>query len=97
MKRALIIFILTLLAIFGSVLANLNADEVTLNYYFSSLTLPLALLLLLVLSSGAVAGVIFSLGMILHARREASRLRRRLEVCEQEIKNLRDIPIKGPF
>jgi len=97
MKRAFTILALTLLAIIGSVLANLNAAEVTFNFYFSSFTLPLALLLLLGLMLGALAGVLFSLGMVIHARRDRAHLRRRLEVCEQEIKNLRDIPIKGPY
>lgn len=97
MKRALIIISLTLLAVMGSVLASLNANEVVFNYYFSSLSLPLALLLLLVLALGALAGVLFSLALVLNARRERAHLRRRLEVCEQEIKNLRDIPIKGPY
>lgn len=97
MKRALILFTLLLLAIVGSVLAYLNADGVNFNYYFSTISLPLAVLLFLALSAGALAGVLLSLGMILHSRREKAQLRRRLQVCEQEIKNLRNIPIKGPY
>jgi len=97
MKRALILFILLLLALAGSVLAHLNAGEVSFNYYFSTISLPLAALLFLVLTAGAVSGVLLSLGMVLHARGEKRKLRRRLLMCEQEIKNLRDIPIKGPY
>jgi putative membrane protein len=97
MKRVAIIFLLLLTAIIGVVLANLNAGEVSFNYYFSSITLPLAVLLFLVLSTGALAGVLLSLGMVLTVRNEKVRINRRLKMCEQEIKNLREIPIKGSF
>jgi putative membrane protein len=97
MKRALLLFLLLLIALLGSVLAHLNAELVSFNYYFSTLSLPLALLLFFVLAAGVLCGVLLSLGMVLHARRERAQLRRRLTMCEQEIKNLRDIPIKGQF
>lgn len=97
MKHVLIVITLLLLAVIGSVLAYLNADGVTFNFYFSSIELPLAVLLFLALTAGALAGVLVSLGMVWHYRRERKRLSQRLKVCEQEIKNLRDIPIKGPY
>jgi len=97
MKRALIFLILLLLAVSGSVIAYLNAVEVTFNYYFSTLSLPLAALLFLVLTAGALVGVLLSFGMVARTKREKNKLRQRLQVCEQEIKNLRDIPIKGPY
>lgn len=97
MKRVAIIILLLLTAIIGAVLANLNAGEVSFNYYFSSITLPLAVLLFLVLTSGALVGVLLSLGLVLRVRNEKARINRRLKMCEQEIKNLREIPIKGSF
>jgi putative membrane protein len=97
MKRVLIFITLLPLAVIGSVLAYLNADGVSFNYYFSTIELPLAVLLFLTLATGALSGVMLSLGMVMHARREKVQLRRRLKLCEQEIKNLRDIPIKGPY
>lgn len=97
MKRAFIFLILLLLAVAGSVVAYLNAAEVTFNYYFSTFSLPLAALLFLVLTAGALAGVTLSFGMVARSKREKKKLRQRLKVCEQEIKNLRDIPIKGPY
>lgn len=97
MKRVAIIILLLLTAIIGVVLANLNAGEVSFNYYFSSITLPLAVLLFLVLTSGALVGVLLSLALVLRVRNEKARINRRLKMCEQEIKNLREIPIKGSF
>jgi uncharacterized integral membrane protein len=97
MKRALLLFSLLLTALLGSVLAYLNAEAVGFNYYLSTVTLPLAVLLFLAFSTGALAAVLLSLGMVLNARRQKRQLQRRLKLCEQEIKNLRDIPIKGPY
>lgn len=97
MTRIFIYFLLLILAVTGATLAKLNGDSVIFNYYFSTIDIPLIVLLYAVLSFGALAGVLLSLSMILDARREASRLRKRLELCEQEIKNLREIPIKGQY
>lgn len=97
MKRVAILLILLLIAVVGAVIANLNAGEVSFNYYFSSITLPLAVLLFLVLCCGALAGVLLSLGMVLKVRNEKVQINKRLKMCEQEIKNLREIPIKGSY
>lgn len=97
MKRAIIYLLLVVLAVIGTVIARLNAEAVAFDYYFSEMTTPLVLLLYGAFALGAVMAVLLSLAMIMHARREASRLRKRLEVCEQEIKNLREIPIKGKY
>lgn len=97
MKRIFIYFILLLLAIIGAVVARFNADSVLFDFYFSSAEVPLALLLYVTLAVGALAGILFTSLMMLNARREASRLRKRLALCEQEIKNLREIPIKGQY
>ena len=95
--RIFIYFLLLLLAVIGATLAKLNGDSVIFNFYFSTVELPLIVLLYASLAIGALAGIIASLAFIFAARREASRLRKRLTLCEQEIKNLREIPIKGQY
>lgn len=97
MKRVVIILFLLLLALVGAVIANLNTGETSFNYYFSTIQLPLAVLVFLAICVGAVAGVLLTLGMVFKARRERVKIRNRLKMCEQEIKNLREIPIKGPY
>ncbi|MGM0593254.1 MAG: lipopolysaccharide assembly protein LapA domain-containing protein [Pseudomonadota bacterium] len=97
MKRAFLYFILLLLAVVGIVLARLNAGGVDFHFYLSSVNAPLAVLLYGALAAGAVAGVLISLGMVWRARREAARLRKRLALCEKEIQNLRQIPIKEKY
>jgi putative membrane protein len=95
MNRALIFIFLLLTSVFGSVLARLNFEPVNLHYYFGSAEIPLALLLVMVLVCGALMGLLMTLSMILSARIGNRRLRRQLQLREQEIRNLRDIPIKG--
>lgn len=95
MKRVIIPTILLIFAIIGAVLAKLNAGPVAFDYYLSTTEIPLALLLYIVLALGVLLGILVSLLMMLKARHEAKRLKKRLAVCEQELKNLRELPIKG--
>jgi uncharacterized integral membrane protein len=94
MKRALLILFILLLAIISSVLTRLNLETVTFNYYFATLQLSLALLLFFALLSGALLGFIFTISLAISTRAERRTLRRTLQLREQEIRNLRNIPIK---
>ncbi len=95
MKRALLLLFLLLMAIVSSMLTKLNSHETTFNYYIASVDIPLALLLLLTLVCGALLGLLLTLGMTLSERAEKRRLRRTLQLRDKEIRNLREIPIKG--
>lgn len=91
----LLYFIITLIVIiFGVVFAVLNAENVQLNYYLGSIELPLSLVLVLAMITGAILGIFASLSFIIGTRRNASKLKRSVEVAEKEIINLRNIPIK---
>lgn len=94
MKR-LLAFATTIIITFISLsFAVLNAGNVELKYYLGTLTIPLALLLVVVLLIGALLGGAASVGFLLHQRRETRRLRKKLSLIETELKNLREIPIK---
>ena len=95
MKRALLLLFLLLMALVSSVLTKLNSDEITFNYYIDSADIPLALLLLLTLICGALLGLLLTLGMALSGHAEKRRLRHTLQLRDKEIRNLREIPIKG--
>ena len=94
MKRLLGFLLLLVVVVVGLAFAVLNAQTVQLHYYFGSTDAPLSLVLVLVLAVGAVLGVVASLGMVVGQRRELGRLQRKVKVTEQELKNLREIPIK---
>lgn len=88
-----IIFSLVLLVI-GILFAVLNADAVTLHYYFGDKNIPLSLVLIIAIIIGALLGIIASSGVVIKLKRENSKLRKLSELSEKELKNLRTLPIK---
>lgn len=94
MKRLLFLIISFLLLAIGVAFAVHNAEPVVLNYYFGTISGPLSLVVVLALFAGALLGVATSLIMALGQRRKVSQLRHKLEICEQEIRNLRQIPVR---
>lgn len=75
--------------------AVINADPVRLNYYLGSSELPLSLVLIVAFAVGAVMGLAVNLGRILRLRHVISQLRRAARITEQELANLRAIPLRN--
>lgn len=88
-----LIFLLVVLVL-GLALHLKNDQTVTLNYYAGTLDLPLSLVIVGSLAVGAVFGIVASLGVILRLKRDKARLSRQVKAAEQEVANLRAIPIK---
>lgn len=94
MSRLVSFVLVLILAIFGIAFAVINAKPVELNYFLATREVPLAMTLVLTLVFGALIGLLFSLGMVIRLKRETLRLRRQVRLAEQEVTNLRNIPIK---
>jgi len=94
MKRLLLLILTLSLVALGVSFTVHNAEPVQLNYYFGTVTGPLSLIVVLALAVGAVLGVGTSLILMLSQRRKLSSLRRKLNMCEQEIRNLRHMPLR---
>ncbi|HEC12881.1 MAG TPA: LapA family protein [Acidiferrobacteraceae bacterium] len=95
MKR--IVYILLTLAVMaiGLTLVIKNPAEVELNYYFGlHWTGPLTLVILGAVFVGLLLGLMGSLVMVLRVRRELAQVRRANKRMEQELLNLRSLPIK---
>ncbi|MEJ2609049.1 MAG: LapA family protein [Candidatus Thiodiazotropha sp.] len=92
--RFIKLFLLILIMIFGVVLAMLNSDSVQINYYFSSRDLPLSLVLTVVFGLGVVLGVLSGMGRVVGLKREIHNLKRRSELVNKEVNNLRTLPLK---
>ena len=90
LKLLLLLLVLVVAAFF----ASLNPAEVTLHYYFGSIELPLAILLVAALGVGVLLGLIVGLGIFLKAKRDQARLQRKARLAEQEVNNLRAIPLR---
>ena len=72
----------------------LNSHSVAVNLYGSQISIYLPLFLLILLGTGAVLGVIAVLPSLWQAKNRNRKLKQRVKDAEQEVKNLREIPIK---
>lgn len=83
------LLIVLLLIIFGISFALLNANIVTLNYYFGTIKMSLSLLLVLTLGLGILIGFIVSLWSILKNKNQNRRLKNRVRQLEAELAKLK--------
>lgn len=95
MKKYVYGIIGLLVLLFGVTLTLQNRQPVDFSYYFGlHWQGPLAWLLFTAFGLGAVAGVLASLRMLLRMQRRLVRARKELRRVEQEVSNLRALPIK---
>lgn len=94
MKRLLLLILFLVLFALGISFAVHNAEPVQLNYYFGRIVAPLSLVVVMALAAGALLGVITSVVLVFGQRRKVARLQRKLSMCEQELRNLRQIPLR---
>lgn len=94
MRLIMIIFYVVLI-ILGVTFAALNATSVQVNFYFSTLTMPVSVLMTIMLGIGLILG--FSLFLLRYwgLKMDYSRLKSQLKLTEKEIQNLRAIPLKN--
>jgi uncharacterized integral membrane protein len=88
-----LLLVLILIAV-ATVFTVLNPGPVPLDLYVYSGEPPLAVVVFAVLALGVLVGVLTLLGLLLARQAELRRLRRRLRESEQEVLNLRNIPLK---
>lgn len=89
------LIVAVLLAFLGAAFAIINDQPVQLDLYFVVASMPLSLLLLLAMGVGLVLGAVVSSFYFMRVRKENARLRRQANLAEQEVKNLRSLPING--
>ncbi len=95
MKRAFYILVAIIVVFFGVSFAFHNRQAVDVNYYFGlSWDGPLALALLAAIAVGVAIGFLASLRTLLRLQRQLVAARREIRQIEQEVQNLRALPIK---
>ena len=94
MARIFSTLLMVVVILLGLGFAQINADEVVLHYYFGKVSVPLSLLLALTLGLGVLLGILTSAAAIYRVRRENARLQRQMKLREEELMNLRSIPLK---
>ena len=94
MKRIITFIVLLLVTLLGLSFALMNAESVKLEYYFGSLEAPLSLVVVLAMIVGAALGVLASVGIVVGQKRELAKLRKAAKIANQEVTNLRSLPLK---
>ncbi len=92
--RCITYVFLIVLFILGLIFAGLNADLVTVNYYWGTERLPLSLLAILSFVLGGLLGLLTALIAYIKLKYVNRRLRHRLILVEKELSNLRALPFK---
>jgi putative membrane protein len=95
MKRILYGILIFAVLLIGVTFTTKNAQMVELNYYFGIHWMtPLSFMLLTTLTVGIVLGLFASLAMLARMQRQLLRARRDTRQLEQEVNNLRALPIR---
>ena len=87
MRYIKLLFVLPILVIImaiGAVFAVLNAETVLFNYYFATIDLPLSVLLVGFLFSGALLGIIVAFFVRLALKQENAQLRYQVDHQQKE-------------
>ncbi len=92
--RVVYITIIIILAAFFVVFALLNAHSVEINYFLGRRSLPLSLLLLASLMCGFLIGILGMLKSVIGSRASAHRAKKKSNILQKEIDNLRAMPVK---
>jgi len=90
----LFIFFLALILLFF-IFTLENLDLVSLNLIVEKYQVPLGLTMLASFILGAVIGILFSMSLILKNKNKNRQLAKKIAVAEQEVANLRQLPIKS--
>ncbi len=93
MRIVMTIFYLVLILV-GISFAALNASPVHVNFYFTTLKMPISVLMTLMLAVGMFLGFFLFLCRFLQLKSEHRKVKHQLRLTEKEIKNLRAIPLQ---
>lgn len=88
-------FFIVLILFLGVSFACLNAEMVNVDLYFTVYHLPLSLLLVLILGLGILVGFFAFEFKYLSLYSKNKQLQNQLKSVEQEVSNLRIIPLKN--
>lgn len=95
MTKLIYLIVLVIVIFFGLTFTLNNPQDVEVNYYFGlHWDGPLSLLLVFTLGVGAIIGFLGSIGLLMRVNRRLARARREIQKAEQEVTNLRALPIK---
>lgn len=92
--RILMLIMYLLLIIIGVSFAALNATSVQVNFYFTTLSMPISVLIAIMIGFGILIGFLLFVFRYWRLKVECRKMRNQLKLTEKEIKNLRSIPLQ---
>jgi putative membrane protein len=93
MRIIITLFYLSLILV-GVSFAALNASSVQVNFYFTTLKMPISVLMTIMLGVGMIVGFFLFMCRYWRLKNENRKIKNQLRLTEKEIKNLRAIPLK---
>ena len=91
--RIIITLFYLILILVGVSFAALNASSVHVNFYYTTLNMPISVLMTLMLGVGVLLGFFLFLYRYWRLKGEYRKVKNQLKITEKEIKNLRAIPL----
>ena len=92
--RLIGLLLFLVLVVIAAVFATLNAEAVPLDFYFFTTQIPQALGLGAAVLAGMSVGVLAALPIWLGQQRRLRAVRREMKQLEQELQNLRALPLR---
>jgi putative membrane protein len=92
--RILITVFYLILILIGVSFAALNASSVQVNFYITTVKMPISVLMTIMLGVGILIGFFLFLCRYWRLKAEHRKLKNQLRLTEKEIKNLRAIPLQ---
>lgn len=83
-----------IIILLGVTFAFLNSEPVMVNYYIGTTQVPLSILLVSILAVGSILGLLIGFVHVIKLKFLNRKLRKRLELFEKEISQLRLLAIK---
>ena len=91
-----ILFLVFLLLVFFTIVFTLeNLTLIPVNLLVKNIQVPLGITMLFCFIFGSLIGILFSIGLAIKNKSKARALSKKVQVAEQEIANLRQLPIKS--
>ena len=92
MRIVMTVFYLFLIVL-GVSFAVLNATAVPVNFYLTTVTMPISVLMTIMMGVGIILGLFLFLVRYWRLKGENRKIKHQLKLTEKEIKNLRAIPL----
>lgn len=94
MLRILVIAALIVVLVLGASIGYFNAQEIQFDYLAGTLSMPLIALVIGEFVIAVLLTLMICFGRMLQLKNEIRRLRKQVQAAENELKTLRELPIK---